>query len=1132
MSKTLVRIMTFLMVPTLFADPSIAFSLAEASTLQGHSNGLDAALECNALAPLRTFWRNVRGRGAFSILHLADELARKTSIQLSPSGRGVEFQVFTPKETALREIASLGGKVPGARWIPTVYLEDTLVIMRRFTLRDKKALDGITVGMSWKMLIPFTIMGMGGFYRVGANRLTTTLFQSRAAFQWVFSHELTHAVMDRRPDTFQKLRALSWAPVNESSLSQRIVLVAEFLISGYIAVHLLYGWFAGFGMGAGLSIVLLAFGMLGGIYFSFVTGSLVRTLMNPGDAHIFDSRKPWSLLTFYSLVSADEEAADLGATMMVFPHELDEKVKHNPELAAKVAILREDLFDNQTFTEPQNEQLKANAFLWGWPSITVSALLLYAGLWASLLFGHLPAVPSSVIRAFLYYETTTAILLGGFRPILALRIHLAGWAHHLPPAIKRMIRSAVVAPFTILLEIQKLAIAALLILMFMLASNPQAISYKPFASIPVREFARQLREQPTPTPSAASDYAESLKFYWNDFKQSFREIPAEIKDALRPAPKTNPFANVNVTPLAAPPQGQRNIVAPSRAFLQNLARSSKSTTGAVQNIQISWPDKYDYHLDPNRNKNYIAAYPGNIWHGVDPYEHIDPPLNIIIGIETALVLSDEGISLRGADKIILHFKNADAYDIGVNFELNSKLRIYSPGESGIYHINPESKDIEVPIPKERASDIAAIHVYSYIDPISKPPENWFRFSVGYMQIFNRQTPAATPQEAANQALTFNWLQDYDYYGGGLALTFRADAASPQGRIGDYGGPTPFSRRREDLAPLRIGDTAVLVDNDLHLSPQALTNYDRIDIQLEDSDPGTILVDLRSGSVRSRLNVVQIQETFQQRGPKVISIKVTPDFINRMQNRVESIELDFGKESLGEPDAAVPAIHLNDVPVRVAIKNLTFVLKTGKPQSQPAATLPQPTSVITLYPTNFRAPVVNQAGIVDASPIPYADIHFYLDPIEVSNIENITVFIGSGQIVPTLDTPWYSRLIKPREVPSMLDVSDGTQTGGFPLYISLQPYRTYTFTSPSFYFRDGREIIGHVTSLELMSPPTSNGYVFIPNRDEVRLQIRLKTPILLPPQPPQNSSQPEKPAALQPKGPAKTNQPTPGLKGSA
>src|SRR5207302_3631070 len=119
----------------------------------------------------------------------------------------------------------------------------------------------------------------------------------------------------------------------------------------------------------------------------------------------------------------------------------------------------------------------------------------------------------ALMRLLLEYQAGPLLLLVGFRLVAALRVHLAEGARRWHPTVKRMIRSAAVMPFDILLETQKLAVAALLILMVLFVRNPLEMNYKLSEPLPLREFVSQLHK-PESSKTEMPDFNRSFNSLW------------------------------------------------------------------------------------------------------------------------------------------------------------------------------------------------------------------------------------------------------------------------------------------------------------------------------------------------------------------------------------------------------------------------------------------------------------------------------------------------------------------------------------------------------------------------------------------------------------------------------------------
>jgi hypothetical protein len=539
-----------------------------------------------------------RRRRSYVPLSTLEDTTESKFEKLDPAEINPDLLILSDKEKTIRELDYYGVKIRGAHGLPTAYLEDALNILRR--IKDKELINGLSIGMSRTMLLFTTFIGLGGLYLFGLRRLTVGVFPLRAVFRWVFAHELGHAMEDRKPELAKTLAAHSWTPVQEVSRARKILFLLEFTLASYFAFQLIYGWFSGMwpSMNPALLGVRLLSCYLFGMAMSFISGGMVRALialcgLNLDKSSVFDGSKPWSILTLYSLTSRLEEFADLFATLIIFPDDLEKKIAHNEALGPKVALLKNELLTAESSEGLQRKSPAIHSWSLGWPGPRMIAVLFY--IWTALSFAIERPFPiaDTLQHAIFLFAVMNLLYLWAMRSIAALHIHLDWFSKRLPEAVRKVIRQSIASALYILNESQKLAIVALMLGVFLIIQNGLDIRYKPLEPIPVKEiFAAMTKSIPklrltspyasvsdghdlssktptVPTPHRAKSNSGIREIYHSVTQTIHQRFETYIKELQRPVYKVPDLSRMTATPLVSA-LGNKTIYAPSPDFLHAL----------------------------------------------------------------------------------------------------------------------------------------------------------------------------------------------------------------------------------------------------------------------------------------------------------------------------------------------------------------------------------------------------------------------------------------------------------------------------------------------------------------------------------------------------------------------------------
>jgi hypothetical protein len=282
-------------------------------------------------------------------------------------------------------------------------------------------------------------------------------------------------------------------------------------------------------------LIVLGLILAVGILISSLSMGMVYTLRAfsgtpPHPAYISDARKPWSLETPYSLVNPYEEAAELGAIMMAFPGPIRRKMVHNEALAGKIQLLRGAFLGKDSLVQlfPWEPSVSSEQRMM--PGLGTTLRIIYWALLTSLAIG-IPAMAWWVVFQELAMPTGrwlsplafSMVLMAYFGPLISLRIHLAPLTRKLPERLRVVLRFMTASVASIFYEIQRLAIVAMLALIWTFMTHPahlrQALQLRP---VPWREMA-------TNTLTASK---EGLTELW----KSLPSMPA-VSNAIPPAPR-------------------------------------------------------------------------------------------------------------------------------------------------------------------------------------------------------------------------------------------------------------------------------------------------------------------------------------------------------------------------------------------------------------------------------------------------------------------------------------------------------------------------------------------------------------------------------------------------------------------
>ncbi len=447
---------------------------------------------------------------ALSSIHRAGDSGFTASGQPPVSGdERVSLAIPTPRARAIEALQEMQVKVPGVDYIPTSFLQDMVLMEGRLDPAIRPALD---FQMPWYYTLLFVVLRRAGHFHLLRKGIRMAFMLLRSSFQWVFAHELGHAVLaghlhsEEILDAFgnsdesaaaqikrivrqvselspleKDLAKISWKKAADHSRSEKVLTRLQFGFSAVAAAYGLYGLLNGLWPQAGPALVApaVAGGMILGMLLSLVSGGILAGLMGWNEGYTIDAGKTWSLLTLYSTTSPREEAAELFATMMVYPERV--AASRNLGLRRKAYLLRQRVFGGRTLHGPLEEPLESGLVPLGalGPVTLVNLgllLLLSVALWPYEEFW-------GVAARFAVEMLWVNILVLVSRPWLTLRLFQWSWLARMPSWARTGFNRVLASLGAVLYETTRLSVVLMLIMGFLFIKDPDRIDFR-FPSFP------------------------------------------------------------------------------------------------------------------------------------------------------------------------------------------------------------------------------------------------------------------------------------------------------------------------------------------------------------------------------------------------------------------------------------------------------------------------------------------------------------------------------------------------------------------------------------------------------------------------------------------------------------------------
>ncbi|MBU1998403.1 MAG: isopentenyl-diphosphate Delta-isomerase, partial [Candidatus Omnitrophica bacterium] len=427
--------------------------------------------------------------------------------------------ILLKKVYLVQELMALGGiprDITGWQVASLEYLQEVKKMLLRFPERDLRQVKEIrfihwykSFGVIFKYLpiwrsILFWL-GVGGYAIPEKEQINAVLMPNRKVFCWVFAHELGHVIMENNPEIANRLAQKSWRPIskdgNRTNPASLLLLLSEGAVALFIVSHFylhMFGYLQIFS--APLAAIVIAIAITTGSIISLATGGIIRKFVDFMKGKViwtFDATKPWSMLTFYSLVDNREEAADLLATQLIFP----DLLKKKKALAEKAGIVRDKIFeDTKDNIFAQGRGRIASSGKVSWNSGLVASFVLHGCIvsfftpaW-TILF---PVLESDVFWVIARVAQWGMIITGYYyflmRPIIGLSINLPTFLKKMNEPCKRIFRQMVASTALILREATYFVIV-LLPVMIILWPSPVEKLFKQ-AVIEAKSFQSQKYEK-------------------------------------------------------------------------------------------------------------------------------------------------------------------------------------------------------------------------------------------------------------------------------------------------------------------------------------------------------------------------------------------------------------------------------------------------------------------------------------------------------------------------------------------------------------------------------------------------------------------------------------------------------------